>query len=131
MRDRKTYREQTDQNNILRLRAVLDELPPFVRDYFRAIDARSTTRTRISYAYDLRVFFEFLQSQNPVYKNYTLKEFRLDDLDRVTAHDLEEYMEYLKLYDTPDPNRSLPQHEQPPRDQAENVRPEKLLCLPL
>lgn len=106
MRDRKTYREETDQNNILRLRDVLAELPPFVKDYFRSIDTRSTTKTRISYAYDLRVFFEFLQSQNPVYKNYTLKDFRLDDLDRVTAHDLEEYMEYLKLYDTPDKTRT-------------------------
>ena len=72
MADRTTYREQTDRRNILRLREVLSELPPFVKDYFRSIDTTTTTRTRISYAYDIRVFFEFLKSQNPLYKEYAL-----------------------------------------------------------
>ena len=101
MADRITYREQTDRKNILKLREVLNTLPPYVKDYFRAIDSTSTTKTRISYAYDIRVFFEFLKSQNPVYRNYEIRDFTLEDLDRVTARDLEEYMEYLKLYETP------------------------------
>ncbi|MCR5295537.1 MAG: tyrosine-type recombinase/integrase [Lachnospiraceae bacterium] len=102
MKDRITYREQTDQENILRLREVLSGMPSFVRDYFRAIDARSTTRTRISYAYDLRIFFEFLKAQNPLYKEQELRDFTLEDLNLLTARDLEEYMEYLKLYDAPE-----------------------------
>ena len=101
MKDRTTYREQTDETNILRLREVLATLPPFVKEYFRAVDTTTTTKTRISYAYDLRVFFEFLKAENPVYAAYDLRDFRLDDLDRVTASDIEEYMEYLKLYETP------------------------------
>ena len=102
MADRTTYREQTDRRNILRLREVLSELPPFVKDYFRSIDTTTTTRTRISYAYDIRVFFEFLKSQNPLYKEYALRDFTLEDLDHVSASDIEEYMEYLKLYETPE-----------------------------
>ncbi|MDO4803188.1 MAG: tyrosine-type recombinase/integrase [Lachnospiraceae bacterium] len=101
MADRITYRQQTDRMNILKLREVLGTMPPYVKDFFRSIDATSTTRTRISYAYDLRVFFEFIQSQNPIFKNRDIKEITLSDLDCITAQDLEEYMEYLKLYETP------------------------------
>ena len=95
---RLTYHDQTDMNNILRLREVLSELPPFAKDYFRAAEATTSTKTRISYAYDIRVFLNFLKENNPVYKNYELKDFTLSDLDHVTAQDLIEYMEYLKLY---------------------------------
>ena len=58
--DRVTYHEQTDMENILKLREVLRTLPEFSRDYFRAIDSTTTTKTRISYAYDIRIFFQFL-----------------------------------------------------------------------
>ena len=46
--DRVTYHEQTDMENILKLREVLRTLPEFSRDYFRAIDSTTTTKTRIS-----------------------------------------------------------------------------------
>ena len=49
-----TYHEQTDVENTLRLRDVLKTLPPFCRDFFRAIEPRTTTKTRISYAYGFR-----------------------------------------------------------------------------
>ena len=55
-----TYHEQTDIDNTLRLREILKTLPPFAKDYFRAIEPTTSTRTRISYAYDIRVFFQFL-----------------------------------------------------------------------
>ena len=93
-----TYHEQNDINNTLKLREVLKTLPPFCRDYFRAIDATTTTKTRISYAYDIRIFFQFLLSENPAYKNFTMQDFGLNDLDNVTALDIEEYIEYLKAY---------------------------------
>ena len=57
---RTTYREHTDTENILKLRQVLSTLPAFCKDYFRAIDSTTTTKTRISYAYDIRIFFQFL-----------------------------------------------------------------------
>lgn len=99
--ERITYHDQTDQENILRLRDVLKTLPPFVKDYFRAIDSTTTTKTRISYAYDIRIFFQYLIHENPIYKNYRLTDFTIEVLDQVQALDIEEYMEYLKVY-TPD-----------------------------
>ena len=64
-----TYHEQTDIDNTLRLREILKTLPPFAKDYFRAIEPTTSTRTRISYAYDIRVFFQFLLNENPAFKN--------------------------------------------------------------
>ncbi len=99
MADTKTYHEQKQIDNTLRLREVLKTLPPFAKDYFRAIEPRSSARTRINYAYDIRVFFHFLMENNPVYKNYTIDQFTPGDLERLEPVDIEEYMEYLKVYD--------------------------------
>ena len=93
-----TYHEQTDISNVLKLREVLKTLPPFCRDYFRAMDPVTTTNTRISYAYDIRIFFQFLLDENPAFKNYSLKDFTVDVLDQLKAVDIEEYLEYLKVY---------------------------------
>lgn len=98
MDKRTTYHEQTDIHNIMKLREVLKTLPPFARDYFRSIDATTTTKTRISYAYDIRVFFQFLLDENPAFKNHSMDSFTVDILDRIQALDIEEYMEYLKVY---------------------------------
>ena len=97
-----TYHEQTDVDNTLRLRDVLKTLPPFCRDFFRAIEPRTTTKTRISYAYDIRIFFQFLLEQNPAFKDWSIDAFTVDVLDQLTAVDLEEYEEYLKVYQAGD-----------------------------
>ena len=97
-----TYHEQTDVENTLRLRDVLKSLPPFCRDFFRAIEPRTTTKTRISYAYDIRIFFQFLLEQNPAFKDWSMDAFTVDILDQITAIDLEEYEEYLKVYQAGD-----------------------------
>lgn len=98
MEKKVTYHEQTDIDNTLKLREVLKTLPPFCRDYFRAISTTTTTKTRISYAYDIRIFFQFLLDENPVLKNYSMDDLSVDILDQVKALDLEEYLEYLKVY---------------------------------
>lgn len=99
---RTTYREHTDTENILKLRQVLSTLPAFCKDYFRAIDSTTTTKTRISYAYDIRIFFQFLLDENPAFKNYAMTDFSVAVLDQIKAVDLEEYMEYLKIYQNGD-----------------------------
>lgn len=100
--DIKTYQEQTYIDNTLRLRDILNTMPPFAKDYFRAIEPTTSAKTRISYAYDIRVFFYFLIDQNPVYKHYTMDMFTLQDLERIEPVDIEEYQEYLKVYQNKD-----------------------------
>ena len=93
-----TYHEQTDMENTLKLREVLKSLPAFANDFFRAVSTTTSTSTRIKYAYDLRIFFQFLLMENPVFQNCTVDDLTLDVLDSITALDIEEYIEYLKAY---------------------------------
>lgn len=102
MADTKTYHEQTRIDQTIRLREVLKTLPPFAKDYFRAIEPKSSARTRINYAYDVRIFFRFLMENNPVYKGYSIDQFKVDDLEKLEPVDIEEYMEYLKVYEHED-----------------------------
>lgn len=90
------YYEQKDIENIKKLREMTKTLPTFCTEFFRGIEPRTSTRTRIAYAYDLSVFFDFLKKENPVFSKMERMDFTLDHLDQITVTDLEEYMEYLK-----------------------------------
>ena len=92
------YHKQIAIENQVRLRELLLELPKFCSQFFRGIEQTTSSRTRISYAYDLRVFFEYLMISNPSLKNKTMQEFPISILDEITPMDIEEYMEYLKYY---------------------------------
>lgn len=95
------YREQEKIENTLRLRELLQELPPYIKDYFRAKEPTTSDKTRLSYAYDLRVFFRFLTETNPSLKNREIKEISLENLSMLSPVDFEEYEEYLKAYPSP------------------------------
>lgn len=99
---RVTYHAQTDQANTLKLREVLRTLPPFASDFFRAAANTTAASTRIKYAYDIRIFFQFLTSENPVFRGTAIEDLQISVLDRITAMDIEEYMDYLKAYRDPD-----------------------------
>ena len=93
-----TYHEENSRSNTLKLREVLATMPSFSKDYFRAIEPNTSAKTRISYVYDIRIFFRFLTEANPVLKNRDITDIRLDDLEKLQPVDIEEYLEYLKLY---------------------------------
>ena len=91
-----SYHEQKDKENIIRLRGLIRDLPGFCADFFRGIEPRTSSRTRIAYAYDLHIFFDFLHKENPTLKQIAITDLSLDLLDQLSVTDFEEYMEYLK-----------------------------------
>ncbi|MDE5747884.1 MAG: tyrosine-type recombinase/integrase, partial [Acetatifactor sp.] len=84
--------------NILKMRAVLEELPPFCKEFFRGIEQYTSARTRLAYAYDLRMFFEFLHEKNSACAKLNISEIPLEYLDMLHRQDIEEYLEYMSLY---------------------------------
>ena len=98
MAESKNYHDELNKKNILKLRELLSSLPSFCRQYFRGIEDITASRTKIAYAYDLRVFFEFLHETNSVYNKKDIRDFPLHILDEVCREDIEEYMEYLSYY---------------------------------
>ena len=98
MKNSNNYHDETAKENILQLRKLQEELPRFCRQYFRGIEQTTAPRTRLAYAYDLGVFFEFLHKNNSVLSKMDITEFPLSVLDQITKADIEEYLEYLSYY---------------------------------
>ena len=95
-----TYHEGIEISYTERLRALLKDMPPYAKDYFRAVESTTSIKTRISYAYDLQVFFNYLLDRNPALSTKKMKDISLHDLDQLVSDDIEEYQEYLKYYKT-------------------------------
>ena len=89
------YYDEKEKENTIKIREQISTLPTFCKDFFRSIEPRTTSKTRLAYCYDLHVFFLFLKKSNPELKNRNIELF---DLDNITFKDIEEYMEYLKYY---------------------------------
>lgn len=96
--DNMSYHKQLSIENTEKLRTVLQEFPPFIKDYFRAAEHTTTTKTRLSYAYDLKIFFYFLQQKNTYFSKKKLSDIVLEDLELLEAVDIEEYLDFLKVY---------------------------------
>ena len=92
------YHKQVARDETIRLREITAELPGFVKEYFRSISESTQPRTRTAYAYDIKLFFEFLIENNPAFRGKTPKDIDIDTLDQLTAPDFEEYLDYLSLY---------------------------------
>ena len=92
------YHDEQNKQNILKMRAVLDTLPDFCRSFFRGIEEYTSSRTRLAYAYDIRLFFEYLHNNNPVCKKMEIKDYPLSLLDDIKRSDIEEYLQYMSLY---------------------------------
>ena len=94
----KSYHEQERNKCTLELRELQNELPKFLRDYFRGIENSTAPRTQIGYAIDLRTFFEFVKDNNSTYRDVDMHDIGIDILSQLNAQDIEEYLDYLKYY---------------------------------
>lgn len=75
---------------------LLEQLPPFCADYFLGIEQRTSSQTRLKYAYDLRIFFAFLCERKFTRKD--VLDLTLEDLSMVSAQDIEYFLSYLSHY---------------------------------
>jgi site-specific recombinase XerD len=102
MPDNRPYSIQRSQLNIIKLRKILRDLPPFCSEYFRGIEPNTSILTRINYAYDLRLFFEFLTNEVPVFKEKNPRQLTMEDLKKVEAVHLEMFLEHVTFYSRSD-----------------------------
>ncbi len=93
-----TYHNARDIKNIEWLRQMLKNMPPFCAEFFRGITPETTPLTRVNYARDLMIFFDFLLEYKSCCAGKTIPEITEDDLAQVTMTDLETYLDYLTVY---------------------------------
>lgn len=91
-----TYYTERNIRDLDKIDELLKELPPFCEDYFLGIESRTSTQTRLKYAYDLRIFFDFLCKKK--FKKLEVTDLTLRELETVSHHDLEFFLSYLSNY---------------------------------
>jgi len=92
------YHEEVKRENIKKLREIINELPPFAEEFFLGIGERTSARTRLGYARDLKIFFAFLLDNCRAFKNKTMDDFTLADFAKIEAIDIRRYLEHVTYY---------------------------------
>ena len=93
------YNDLVEKDIRKKLKEIEEELPKFCRSYFIGIENTTLPRTKLGYAYDIRIFFQYLEQINPEYKKLGMRNFPISILEDQTSMDIEEYMIYLKCYE--------------------------------
>lgn len=93
-----TYHQQTDMKNIELIRNICDELPGYVKNFFRSIQQSKSTRTRLGYARDIHTFYEYICDTYTECSCKTPKDVSLELLSALDAGFIEDYMDYLQMY---------------------------------
>ena len=93
-----TYYNERKDNITVRIRYLKKDLPYFCSEFFIGVENQTTPLTRINYAYDLRIFFDFLTKEIDKFAGRTVNQISLMDLNEVTASDIELFMDYLSYY---------------------------------
>lgn len=95
-----SYHQELNQKKTLLLREQLKELPSFVSVFFRALENNCTILTRVNYASDLKIFFQFLINEVSYFNDKTMLQITQNDLREIKIDDLYLFLDYLNLYTT-------------------------------
>ncbi len=93
-----SYHDQSDMRRLERLRALEKELPAVCTDFFRSISQTTSTLTRLAYAYDFRLFFQYLTLENPMFADVDPRFMTDKHLNAIQMRDIEGYQDYLSQY---------------------------------
>ena len=93
-----SYYDERNKDVTVKIRELRKELPPFCNEFFIGVESRTTPLTRLGYAYDLRIFFDYVLSELREFRAYNLDTFGTAELDRITETQIESFLEYLNFY---------------------------------
>ncbi len=92
------YFRKRDEDNIKKIREIIAKLPKFCDTFFIGIENQTTTLTRLGYARDLKLFFDFLLTDTEEFYGIQIRDFSLDNLNKVTSMHIEKFLNYLTYY---------------------------------
>lgn len=97
--ENQNYHEQQMKKNILRLREYYSNLPEFCQEYFLGTAQTISSRTQLAYAFDLKVFFDYIHQHKKGYQNIDVTDYEMSILDDITRKDIQQFLEYLSYYE--------------------------------
>ncbi|MGI5898839.1 MAG: tyrosine-type recombinase/integrase [Christensenellales bacterium] len=87
-----------DKARLSRLRKLIKELPDFCQHFFVGIESSTSILTRLNYAHDLKVFFNYLIEEDGKFKDYSMSSFSLDDIGSLSPFQIEQFLSYTTYY---------------------------------
>lgn len=92
------YSNERTRVYTLKLRALLEDLPPICAEFFRGIEPSTSVLTRYGYALDLKLFFKFLISDGLCSGLLSIRDIDCSILENVSIDHIERYLEYVAMY---------------------------------
>lgn len=91
-----SYFESRDLKNMQKIGSYLSNLPEYCYDFFTGIENNTSSLTRLNYAMDLCVFFDYLEKHVLKKPKQTIT---FQDLEHLKSRNIENYLSYLSYYD--------------------------------
>lgn len=93
------YFDERDLNTYKKFEKIVEnELPYFCIEFFNAIDTQTTYLTKLNYAMDLAIFFDFLISKHKNFKDLSPIDIEIEHLNTIRVTDIEYFLRYLSFY---------------------------------
>ena len=86
---------QNAKTNTEKLYAIVDALPSFTRNYFYFGAVNNSVLTKLSYARDLKYFFEYAVNYYPYFPDKEVKDLTLEDLKLITPLDIDNFVKWM------------------------------------
>ncbi len=90
------YYQKRDLQNRLKMAKYTERLPDYCLDFFIGIESKTSSLTRYNYSLDLFVFFNYISQ---FVFNKKESDITLEDLNKIKARDIEQYLSYLSYYE--------------------------------
>jgi len=88
-----------EHQTIEKILGIEASLPSFMADYFLYLKGAVSLATRHAYLIDIRFFFTYLLEESPLTKARTLKEISLEEIDGISARDVNYFIgDYCARY---------------------------------
>ena len=89
------YHREREAQTLRLLEDISEFLPPICRRFFMGIAQTTSPLTRLAYAYDLRIFFEFLAREITQFHGMAASDFDTADIENIKIQDVELYIDFL------------------------------------
>lgn len=94
MANKNDYFSERNEKSNDKIEGLLLDLPFFCSDFFYGIANNTSALTRLNYAYDLRIFFNYVSEV----KKIPVEKMEISILDDLSAYDIERFLNYLSNY---------------------------------
>jgi len=116
-----SFYDEEKQKGLIKLRRIQEGLPSFTADFFRSLGQNTTIKTRINYAYDLRLFFGYLIDNHPFFAKMRLNSIKAEYLDEITSDDIDLFLDFVSSYQKENENGTTLEMENDEKGKARKL----------